>query len=147
MKRLPAILLALSIALTVCAWAEEDDGGEGILYFPDEARTDLAVSDTDLSSVEPFVPDTLEKVIVGKDDRVKVKKPKQYPYSAICYMDGKYECGCRWTGTGFMVSENTLLTCAHLLVCKEHGKWAKKMTFYFGYKNRKNYLYRYKSTW
>ncbi|MBR2571449.1 MAG: trypsin-like serine protease [Clostridia bacterium] len=148
MKKLAAVLLALLTALSVFALAEGDDGGEGVIHFPDAAQADSFVSDGDPADVDPYIPETLEKGIIGKDDRVTVKKPKQYPYSAIALLETKYECGCGYFGaTGFMVTEDTLLTAAHCIVCTQHGKWAKKITFYFGYKSKKNSLYKYKPKW
>ena len=147
MKRLLALLLTLLLALPACAWAEEDDGGEGVICFPDRAQEDSFAFDENAADCDPFMPDALEKDIIGRDDRVKVKKPKNYPYSAIAYMDVSGECGCNWRATGFMVTREALMTAAHCVVCTKHAKWAKKITFYFGYKSRKNYLYRYKSGW
>ncbi|MBR2571006.1 MAG: trypsin-like peptidase domain-containing protein [Clostridia bacterium] len=147
MKRLTAILMALLIALCPCVQAEEDFGGEGMIVFPDGTQADSFLSGANPENHDPFAPEILEKTIFPPDDRVKVKKPKEYPYSAIALIDVQGSCGCNWYCTGAMVSEEALLTCAHTLVCYKHGKWAKKATFCFGYKSRKNYLYRYKSKW
>ena len=147
MKRALALFLALLMTLLTGACAEADDGGEGIVHVLDEEQTDSFVQETGMIASDPFRPDSLERIILPPDDRKVVKKPKQYPYSAIAYMEAKGECGCEWCCTGFMVTEKTLLTAAHCMMCKEHEKWAKKVTFYFGYKSRKNYLYRYKSKW
>ena len=147
MNRLLAVLLVLLTMTSVCVRAEDDEGGEGTISFVDAAQADSFVSGGAPASVEPFAPDDLEKIILGSDDRVKVKKPKEYPYSAIAYMVVKGSCKCNWTCTGFMVTKNTLLTAAHCMVCTKHGKWAKNITFYFGYKSKKNYRYRYKSRW
>lgn len=146
MKRLLAVILALLTALSAGALTE-DDGGEGVIHFPDEAQEDSFLSDTNLSSIEPFMPDTLEKTIIGEDNREIISKPKLYPFSAIAYIEMKYECGCTGGATAFMVTQNTAMTAAHCVYCYKHDKWARKITFYFGYKSRKNYLYRYKSKW
>ena len=145
MKRIILVLLALLLALSPCALCEEDDGGEGAINLIEEQ--DSFANAGSLSLSEPFTPDGLEKTILIGDDRVTVKKTKQYPYSAIANITGKFSCGCPTQSTGFMVTRNTLLTAAHCLVCQKHNKWAKKLTFYFGYKSNKNYLYRYKSHW
>ena len=168
-------LLCLGLAVMISgifsffALAEEIKPGEGTVSLIDmeteEAETssstdttaDPAADETDdITGNEPFAPeellgddliDNLETTIIGKDDRVKVKNPKKYPYSAICRFDGKYNCGCTWEGSGFMISRNTLLTAAHCLVCQKHNQWAYALTFYFGFKNYSDYLYCYNSSW
>ncbi len=88
----------------------------------------------------PFIPDDIEveepddKRIFGNDDRVKVKNPKKYPYSAIAYMKVHARCGCSWTGSAFMVSKKCAMTAAHCLVCTDHSKTADRIDLYFGYR-------------
>ena len=90
----------------------------------------------------------MDKVILGADNRITVSNPSEYPYSAIAYMEMNYKCGCQGSGTGFLVGEeDTLFTAAHCVVCSDHGEWADGITFYFGFKNHRNYLYKYNSNW
>ena len=128
-----------------------DEGGEGVVLFvegePDTGTEPDDDSDNDAVIVEGFIPDGMEKVIIGKDNRTTVKNTKKYPFSAIANMIVTGECGETWTGTGFMVGRNCLLTAAPCMICPEHGKWAKKVTLYFGYQNKKNYLYKYTGGW
>ena len=105
--------------------------------------TDAAELPDEFSSA-PFIPEgEVEKTIIGADDRVTVKSPGKYPYSAIAYMYVKASCGCDWVGSGFMVSRYCLMTAAHCIVCCTHGKSASQMTLYFGYRSNKDYYYRY----
>ena len=85
----------------------------------------------------------MERVIIGEDNRTIIKSPAEFPYSAIAYLEWHASCGCDWTGTGFMVSKNTLMTAAHCIICSKHGGKVTKMTMYFGYKSKKNYLAKY----
>ena len=97
----------------------------------------------DPEAFEPYIPDNLERVVVGKDDRVTVTNTYEYPYSAIALLEMGYECGCTATGSGFMVKPNVLLTAAHCLVCPRHNRAISRMYFYFGYQKNGDYGYLY----
>ena len=143
-SRLLLITLLFS-ALTVPAYAEESGNtGEWITELP-EIEGEAVPGEA--ADVAPIVPEGLEKTIFGSDDRITVNNPAQYPYSAISYIWMKYGCGCDGTGSGFLVGEDTVFTAAHCVVCQKHGKWATNLTFYFGYKNDRNYLYKYDGHW
>ena len=138
---LTVMLLLSAVILPVSA--EEDNTGEWLFELPQmEGCEDGALVD-----IEPIIPEELTKTVFGPDDRIVVSNPAQYPYSAIAYMTGRFECGCYIDCSGFLAGEDTVFTAAHCLVCSEHGKWAKTLTFYFGYKNDKNYLYKYNGKW
>ena len=108
---------------------------------------------------EPFVPKDVdiadlgigeesgEDAIFGSDNRITVNQPSVYPYSTIAYMKVIGRCGDCWTGTGFMVGRDRLLTAAHVLVCSEHNAWAKNIDFYFGYKSDSDCRYHYRGKW
>jgi len=149
MKKLLSCILLIALIFSVFslpALAEEAGGtGEWVFDLPEsEAETLLAETEP----TAPFVPESMDKTIFGSDDRITVNNPAQYPYSAICYIKIKKKCGCTSTGTGFMASQdNTVFTAAHCVVCADHGEWAEELTFYFGYKNDRNYLYKYNGKW
>ena len=139
------LIVMLMSCAAAPAFAEEiDNTGEWILELPEIEGGAVPVGP---DVVAPVIPDTLEKGVVGTDNRQKITNTSQYPYSAIAYMVIKCECGCEKTGSGFLVGQNTVFTAAHCVVCYEHGKWAKNLTFYFGYKNDRNYLYKYNGRW
>ena len=108
---------------------------------------------------EPFVPKDMDiaelgiteefgsDAIFGNDGRVTVTWPSVYPYSTIAYMRVIGRCGDSWSGTGFMVGRDRLLTAAHVLVCPEHNAWAKNIDFYFGYKSDNDCRYHYRGKW
>ena len=146
MKRIFALLFALLLALTP-ALAEERPGAAtpAMDMSLQEAAEQglLTAGDMPEVALEPFVPDTLDKAIVGADDRVTISNTNVYPYSAIAYMEVEGRCGCSWTASGFMVSKDCLMTGAHCVVCQEHNSTAGYITMYFGYKSSKNYLLKY----
>lgn len=167
MKRTASILLTIVLLLTMwSAFAEEskedfplssdampvnnpvddidEEGGEGTVTVAEGRETS---GKTEEVLVEGFVPDSLEKVVIGKDDRITVSQTSEYPYSAIANMKATGKCGDQWECTGFMVGQNCLLTAAHCMICPEHRQWAKNVTFYFGYKSNSNYLYKYTGGW
>jgi V8-like Glu-specific endopeptidase len=148
MKKLLSLLLAALLLMPVLSFAEtREQGGEGEVLFIDELPADADISSEIPDTNEPFIPEGLDRTIIGADNRVTVTNPASYPFSAIGYMHVTAECGCRWSGTGFMVTKNTMMTAAHCLICTKHNQWADKITVYFGYKNSGNYLYCYNSAW
>ena len=167
MKRLLALLLAfVTLMLLVFGSASVAIAAEGDVIDDDEPEEQtgkvVCALDTSLqeraeangssgieaviaeeAEGEPFIPDDFEKAIFGEDDRVRVKNTAKYPYSAIAYMKMRYECGCNATGSGFMIGKRFLMTASHCLVCPEHRRGVSKVTFYFGYKGKGDYLYKY----
>ena len=167
MKRLLALLLAFvtlmllifgsaSVAIAAEETAPDDDEldeqtGEVISVLDSslqeyaDANASSGIEDviSEEAEGEPFIPDNFQKAIFGEDDRVRVKNTGKYPYSAIAYMKMRYGCGCQATGSGFMIGKRFLMTAAHCLVCEEHRKPISKVTFYFGYKGKGDYLYKY----
>lgn len=95
------------------------------------------------SMEKAYIPDNLEKAIIGQDDRVTINNTTAFPYSAIGLLHCTGKCGCSWQGSGFMVSRRMMMTAAHCLVCSEHHVLVRDMDIYFGYQNNNNYYYRY----
>ncbi len=121
----------------------EDEGGEGTIEIADGSVD----PEEEAVSVEGFMPDHVDKVVIGLDNRITVTYPGEYPFSAIAYIEATGKCGDKWVCSGFMVGKNCLLTAAHCMICSEHRAWAKKATFYFGFENKSNYLYKYTGDW
>ena len=82
-----------------------------------------------------FGPDFNPEKIIGTDDRTKIKDTTKFPYCAIAHITLLFECGDSGYGSGFMVSDNTLLTAGHCVYCKEHNKGLSSIEFKFGYNN------------
>ncbi len=148
MRKTFAFLLALALLLPAFCFAEDaPEENEGTIFFLDEGEALPEDASEITEESEPFIPEDVEKHIIGKDDRITVRNPRTYPYSAIAYMVIKMKCGCSITGTGFMVDKRKMLTAAHCLICQKHNKWAKTIDFYFGYKKGGGQLYKYSGTW
>jgi V8-like Glu-specific endopeptidase len=82
-----------------------------------------------------FGPDFNPEKIIGTDDRTKIKDTTKYPYCAIAHITLEFTCGDSGYGSGFMISDNTLLTAGHCVYCKEHGAGLSSIMFKFGYNN------------
>lgn len=121
------------------------DGRNGTVRLAD--RTAALPETAEQIRLEPFIPDSLQKVVIGTDDRVAVLKPETYPYSTVALIEAAGACGHSWTGTGFMIGENDLLTAAHCLFCPEHRMGAERAVFRFGYRNQRNCLVTYSGEW
>lgn len=156
MKKFLAYLLACLLLMTCCALAEEEEEimepGEGTIVFADgsDAAADAAVyaAAEELNTpADSYVPEDVERCIIGKDNRITISDTRQYPFSAIAFMEMKMKCGCRWTGTGFMVDKDKLMTAAHCMICQKHNKWASGITFHFGYRKGKRDFYTYNGHW
>lgn len=167
MKKIVSILLTIVCLIAVCGVCAEElkvdfplpseamptnntvegldeEGGDGTVVVA-EGR-EAAEGDEEVI-INGYAPENVDKVIIGKDDRVTVSQTSEYPYSAIANMKVVGECGDTWECSGFMVGKNCMLTAAHCMICPEHRKWAKNVIFYFGYKSNSNYLYKYTGGW
>lgn len=112
----------------------------------DETEEDTSVikpEDTGQLLSEPWIPDRMDRAVIGPDDRITVNDTMCYPFCAIAYMDIRGSCGCNWSCTGYMVGRRGLVTAAHCLVCVTHHMPIKSCDFYFGYYNNRNYYYLY----
>jgi len=147
MKKFTLYLLVLLMALSVAgpvAMAEEEGLGEAILMVRTPSQEEIQpLPDDVIKESEPFIPEGLDKAVVGKDDRTTITNTFSYPFSAISYLECEGKCGCEWTGSGFMIGKDVMLTAAHCLVCTDHGQPVKYLTAYFGYKSPKNYGLKY----
>ena len=73
------------------------------------------------------------EAVIGKDDRKKIADTTEFPYSAISHMYMVYSCGCKGFGTGFMISDNTMLTAGHCVICETHKQKISSLVCKFGY--------------
>ena len=93
---------------------------------------DLVRSEGLTEKIEYGTDDSGE-VIIGKDDRKVVKDTTKYPYSAIAHIYMAFECGHSGFGTGFMISDNTMLTAGHCVICSQCKKKIAYISCQFGY--------------
>ena len=149
MKKWMVLVTALVMCLALLGYAAAEDVeemGEGTVQFFDNAPATETTEEP--TQVETMVPDNVDRAIIGRDDRITISNVKEFPYSAIAYLDVQAECGCRWTASGFVGGKpDVIITAAHCLVCTDHGKWADRLNIYFGYKSKSNYMYKYSGGW
>ena len=107
------------------------------MYDPDKDDPSVPVE------TDPFYPDSLDRAVIGEDDRVTVTDTGVFPFSAIAFMKVRAKCGCSKECSGFMAGPSGLITAAHCLQCLEHHALLDHVDFYFGYQSDNNYLYRY----
>lgn len=70
------------------------------------------------------------RVVIDDDNRYKITNTTSSPYYGIVFLKMVHENGDSYTGTGYMVSSNTLLTAGHNLY--EPGNPIKTITAYPG---------------
>jgi len=141
MKRIALTILMAIIAAMLCACvAGESRTGETSI---DETLSNLdyrpCAEASGTNTSQPYKP----QVIIDGDDRVRVSETDQYPFSAIALMKVHARCGCDWSGTGFMVLPDVLLTAAHCIICPDHGQSAENIELYFGYQPNGDYFKAY----
>lgn len=70
--------------------------------------------------------------IIGTDERTKVTTTTTHPYYAIAQLSVTYTDSTSATATGFMVSENVLLTAGHASMSESSNAPIKSATIYLG---------------
>jgi V8-like Glu-specific endopeptidase len=140
---------AMMMFAGVPARAEEDNTGTVICITERSEESPAPLPEDELPEVRGFNPGPApeEGMVFEGDDRDIIRKTDEYPYVAVALLDVSFPCGCGGNGTGFMVSENKLMTAAHVIMCSEHSQWANRITLYFGYKSQKDYTYKYSGKW
>ena len=136
-KKLAVLLAAACIFGTfgsVPVAAASDDLGDIELYDVEEEDdcSGLTKAKGPKESME-FGSDYDAEAIIGKDTRTKISDTTKFPYSAIAHMYMQYSCGHAGYGTGFMVSDNTMLTAGHCVICDTCKKKISSLTCKFGY--------------
>lgn len=67
--------------------------------------------------------------IIGEDDRTRVTPTTSFPYRAVVKLSVKYPNSNSTYGcTGFMVSEDTVVTAGHCVYKHDEGGWADEIT-------------------
>ena len=142
MKRCLILVLAIFFLPVYSAFSEQSSRITLIQEFPKTAQESV--------DIKPFKPEGLseaDKAIIDTDNRITITNPMEYPFSAIAYMD--VTCSCEhggWFGTGFLVSNDLLVSAGHCLFCPSCQKPAEEIVLYFGYLNERNYLACFKET-
>ena len=143
-QKLLSLLLAALMLLPAVALAEEEaEGNVTVIDVLTPITDEVEAGEVTEFTSDPFIPEGLEKDIIGLDNRVTIDNPAAYPYSAIGYLILKWQCGCNGTGSGFLIKPDVMLSAAHIACCQYHNKPLTSMTAYFGYRSQKNYAYKF----
>ncbi len=63
------------------------------------------------------------EVIIGTDDRVRIRGTTQVPWRRICQLTINARNGQRFVGTGFLIGKRTVVTAGHCVYLHAAGGW------------------------
>jgi V8-like Glu-specific endopeptidase len=76
------------------------------------------------SAGEPTVDASLLEVVIGEDDRVRIRNTTAAPWSGICQLRITAGNGSQFVGTGWLIDERTVVTAGHCVFIHNAGGWA-----------------------
>ncbi len=150
MKKIISVILCLTILCSIMIYTAN---AENIL-------NDITIKDSDTFSVTEINLETKEKIIrtfdkvetpqlsemkpfelplsksmssrtiIGDDERTKVEDTTVYPYSAIVFLEITWGLFNKKCATGFMISDNVVVTSAHALYKKTYDGIPKLIKAY-----------------
>lgn len=125
MKKQTLIRCILSISLTIVMLYSAT-----VPIFAVDNNEEFIVT----TSYNPFLDQNIAdtRSIIGENNFDVIVDPQISPYSAIAKLTIVFSCGCVVEGTGFMVSQNCMLTAGHCLICDEDGNGVSSINACFG---------------
>jgi V8-like Glu-specific endopeptidase len=70
--------------------------------------------------------ETME-VIIGTDDRVRIKNTVKVPWRRYCALRIEFPTGAVYRGTGFFIGDRVLATAGHCVYLHNQGGWARRI--------------------
>ena len=67
------------------------------------------------------------EVIIGTDDRVRIKNTAAIPWRRICALRITFPTGAVYRGTGFLIGPRAIATAGHCVYLHNQGGWARKV--------------------
>jgi V8-like Glu-specific endopeptidase len=67
------------------------------------------------------------EVVLGKDDRIRIKDTKVNPWNRVCHLRITAANGDIFLGTGFLVGRRSVVTAGHCVYLHGNGGWAKSI--------------------
>ena len=67
------------------------------------------------------------EVVVGGDDRVRIRDTAPFPWRAICALRIYSTSGDQYVGTGWLAGPRTLITAGHCVYLEAMGGWAERV--------------------
>ena len=94
----------------------------------DAAYADLGAAEVGaLLRRDPDLARTVQEVVIGADDRVRITNTTGFPWRAICSLRITAKDNSQWIGTGWMVSPRTVITAGHCVFIHNRGGWVKSV--------------------
>jgi V8-like Glu-specific endopeptidase len=132
---------AVNEAAMILEAAESRHDRQSLAYYrapQRRRRIEESVALTDVPSSEETVVDaaaasfgdsTILEVVIGRDDRVKVKNTllTQPPWRQICALRIRASTGRAYVGTGWFVGPRLLATAGHCVYMQDEGGWAESI--------------------
>jgi glutamyl endopeptidase len=76
---------------------------------------------------QPRINESVQEVVIGRDDRIRVRNTTAYPWRCICSLRIRARDGSNWIGTGWMISPRTVVTAGHCLYIHSRGGWVSRI--------------------
>jgi glutamyl endopeptidase len=73
-----------------------------------------------------------QRVIIGPDDRVRIRDTQTVPYRWICDLVIRAANGSSWLGTGWLAGPRTVITAGHCVYMRRQGGWVRRVDIYPG---------------
>lgn len=83
----------------------------------------LRAIDSLLQPVDGYRPE----VVVGSDDRVRIRETAQFPWRVICALRIHSASGDQYVGTGWLAGPRTVITAGHCVYLDAMGGWAERV--------------------
>ena len=85
-------------------------------------ESEAVESDEDLEAEMEAAAEQLE-VIIGTDDRTRIRNTTDIPWRRICHLTIRARNGSQYVGTGFMIGKRTVITAGHCVYIHSAGGW------------------------
>jgi glutamyl endopeptidase len=83
--------------------------------------------DAFFASYPELLNKSLQEVVIGTDDRVRITPTTSFPWRAICALRITAQDNSKWIGTGWLVAPRTIITAGHCVYLHANGGWPKSI--------------------
>lgn len=143
LKKLLCLSAILSVVCSTTVYATEPTPSITMIEHnlsTGEVEETVYQNDTDLTDSSEFLNKCVPFTIIGDDDREPIDFPTSLPFSAIGKLSIIGPNGNTYGGTGFLVSDDLVLTAGHCLDGDDMGGHAVSITFRAGLNYNGTYL-------
>jgi V8-like Glu-specific endopeptidase len=118
-----ATLAGLSRETARQEWTETNEERLLDVYYAELADPALGT----LLKQRPELVKSVQEVVIGADDRVRVTATTTFPWRAVCSLRITAKDNSQWIGTGWFVGPRTLITAGHVVFIHSRGGWARSI--------------------